>query len=155
MYDSTGGGFAAVCTFIEEDIIMDYSSKIITLEKALSLVKNGDTIVTGLGAAEAGLFMENVHNLHGKVSNIRIVNCNPTHACDFYNADYADTFTVDGWFFAPAMRKAQAQGNMAYIPNHLHLASSKWLYRNKPNIYVGSASMPDANGFISLSTSHT
>ena len=53
------------------------------------------------------------------------------------------------------MRKAQAQGNMAYIPNHLHLASSKWLYRNKPNIYVGSASMPDANGFISLSTSNT
>ena len=36
---------------------MDYRSKIIPLEKALSLVKSGDIIVTGLGAAEAGLFM--------------------------------------------------------------------------------------------------
>ena len=30
---------------------------------------------------------------------------------------------------------------MAYIPNHLHLAATKWLYRNKPNIFVASASM--------------
>ena len=32
-------------------------------------------------------------------------------------------------------------GFMAYIPNHLHLAATKWLYRNKPNIFVASASM--------------
>lgn len=134
---------------------MDYTSKIISLEKALSLVKSGDTVVTGLGAAEAGLFMENIHSLLGKVRDVKIVNCNPTHACDFYKAEYAETFAVDGWFFAPAMRKAHAQGNMAYIPNHLHLAAKKWLYRNKPNIFVASASMPDKNGYISLATSAT
>lgn len=134
---------------------MDYTSKIISLEKALSLVKSGDTVVTGLGAAEAGLFMENIHSLLGKVRDIKIVNCNPTHACDFYKAEYAETFAVDGWFFAPAMRKAHAQGNMAYIPNHLHLAAKKWLYRNKPNIFIASASMPDKNGYISLATSAT
>lgn len=53
------------------------------------------------------------------------------------------------------MRPAHEQGNMAFIPNHLHLAATKWLYRNKPNIYVGAASMPDKNGYISLSTSNT
>lgn len=62
---------------------------------------------------------------------------------------------VDGWFYAPSMRRAHEQGNMAFIPNHLHLAATKWLYRNKPNIYVGAASMPDKNGYISLSTSNT
>ena len=134
---------------------MDYTSKIISLEKALSLVKSGDTVVTGLGAAEAGLFMENIHSLLGKVRDVKIVNCNPTHACDFYKAEYAETFAVDGWFFAPEMRKDHAQGNMAYIPNHLHLAATKWLYRNKPNIFVASASMPDKNGYISLATSAT
>lgn len=134
---------------------MDYTSKIISLEKALSLVKSGDTIVTGLGAAEAGMFMENVHTLAGKVKDIKIVNCNPTHACDFYKSEYQDVFSVDGWFYAPAMRKAHAQGNMAFLPNHLHRAATTWLYRNKPNIFVASASMPDKNGFISLSTSNT
>lgn len=134
---------------------MDYTSKIISLEKAHSLVKSGDTIVTGIGASEAGLFMENIHTLAGSVRDVKIVNCNPTHSCEFYKPEYTDTFSVDGWFYAPAMRRAHEQGNMAFIPNHLHLAATKWLYRNRPNIYVGAASMPDKNGYISLSTSNT
>jgi acyl-CoA hydrolase len=134
---------------------MDYTSRVISLETALSLVKSGDTIVTGLGAAEAGSFMENLHLIADRVKDVRIVNCNPTHAAEFYNSEYVDSFSVDGWFFAPAMRRAHAQGNMAYIPNHLHLAAKKWLYRNKPNIFVASASMPDEHGYISLSTSNT
>ena len=62
---------------------------------------------------------------------------------------------MDGWFFAPQMRKAHANGNMAFIPNHLHLAAVKRLAFVKPNIYVGAASMPDKHGYISLSLSNT
>ena len=134
---------------------MSYQDKLISLEKALSLVKSGDIIVTGLGCAEAGLFMENIHTLAGKVKDVKIVNCNPTHAAQFYKPEYADSFSVDGWFYATPMRKAHEQGNMAYIPNNLHFAASKWLYRNHPNIFVAEASMPDEHGFISLSTSAT
>lgn len=57
--------------------------------------------------------------------------------------------------FAPQMRKAHGNGNMAYIPNHLHLAATKRLQFVKPNIYVGAASMPDKHGYISLSLSNT
>ena len=46
--------------------------KIITVEQALALVKDGDQIVTGLGATEAKLFLSNVHTLHGKVKNVTI-----------------------------------------------------------------------------------
>ncbi len=134
---------------------MSYKQKIITVEKALGLVKSGDCIVTGLGAAEAGLFMENLHSIADRVKDVKVVNCNPTHTCKFYNEEYSDSFYVSGWFFAPQMRKAHSQGNMAYIPNHLHLAAKKWLCSNHPNIYVGSASMPDRNGYVSLSTSNT
>ena len=134
---------------------MAYTSKIISLEAALALVKSGDTIVTGLGAAEAGLFMENIHTIADRVKDVKIVNCNPTHQCSFYAPEYVDSFRVDGWFYATPMRKAHEQGNMAYIPNNLHFAATKWLYRNKPNIFVASASMPDEHGYISLSTSCT
>ena len=134
---------------------MSFENKYISVEKALSMVKNGDIIVTGLGAAEAGLFMENIHTIADKVRGVTIVNCNPTHAGKFYAPEYVDSFSVNGWFYAPPMRKAHAQGNMAYIPNHLHLAATKWLYRNKPNIFVASASLPDEHGNISLSTSNT
>ena len=134
---------------------MSCEEKYISIEEALSKVKNGDVIVTGLGAAEAGLLMGSLHTIADRVRGVKVTNCLPTHPSEIYKSEYADSFEVDGWFYAPPMRKAHAQGNMSYIPNHLHLAATKWLYRHKPNIFVVAASMPDKDGNISLSTSNT
>ena len=134
---------------------MSCEEKYISIEEALSKVKNGDVIVTGLGAAEAGLLMGSLHTIADRVRGVKVTNCLPTHPSEIYKSEYADSFEVDGWFYAPPMRKAHAQGNMSYIPNHLHLAATKWLYRHKPNIFVAAASMPDKDGNISLSTSNT
>ncbi len=134
---------------------MNYEGKYISVERALSFVKSNDVIVTGLGAAEAGLFMGQLHAIAHRVRNVTVTNCLPTHPSEIYKPEYVDSFNVDGWFFAPQMRKAHSNGNMAYIPNHLHLAAVKRLAFVKPNIYVGAASMPDKHGYISLSLSNT
>ncbi len=132
-----------------------YEDKVISLEKALSLVKSGDVIVTGLGGAEAGAFMGALHTIADRVKGVRITNCLPMHQSQIYDEKYVDSFEVDGWFFSPQLRKSHPNGNMAYIPNHLHLAGTKRLFHLKPNIYVGAASMPDKHGYISLSLSNT
>lgn len=134
---------------------MSFEEKYISIEQALAMVKSNDVIVTGLGAAEAGLFMGRLHTIADRVRNVKITNCLPTHPSEIYKPEYVDSFEVDGWFFAPQMRKAHSNGNMAYIPNHLHLAAIKRLFYVKPNIYVGAASMPDKHGYISLSCSNT
>ena len=134
---------------------MQYEDKYISIEQALEMVKSGDVIVTGLGAAEAGLFMGQLHTIADRVRGVKVTNCPPTHPSQIYDPKYVDSFEVDGWFFAPQMRKAHANGNMAYIPNHLHLACTKRLQFVKPNIYVGAASMPDKHGYVSLSLSNT
>lgn len=135
---------------------MDYTQKVITVEKALKLVKDNDVIVTGLGAAEGREFLSKLHTLHGKVKNVTVTNCLPMGDYEFFtNPEYKDTFQLDGWFYSPAMRKAHANGNISFIPNHLHLAAIKRLDHKHTNIYVGSASMPDAHGYVSLSTSNT
>lgn len=134
---------------------MQYEDKYISIEQALEMVKSGDVIVTGLGAAEAGLFMGQLHTIAYRVRGVKVTNCLPTHPSQIYDPKYVDSFEVDGWFFAPQMRKAHANGNMAYIPNHLHLACTKRLQFVKPNIYVGAASMPDKHGYVSLSLSNT
>ena len=134
---------------------MNMQEKYIPVEHALSFVKSNDVIVTGLGAAEAGLFMGQLHTIAHRVRNVTVTNCLPTHPSEIYKPEYVDSFNVDGWFFAPQMRKAHANGNMAFIPNHLHLAAVKRLAFVKPNIYVGAASMPDKHGYISLSLSNT
>ena len=134
---------------------MSFEDKYISVEQALSFVKSGDVIVTGLGAAEAGAFMGQLHTIADRVKDVTVTNCLPMHPSKIYEAQYADSFNVDGWFYAAQLRGAHAQGNMSYIPNHLHFAGTKRLYHAKPNIYVGAATMPDKHGYISLSLSNT
>ncbi|MGB4587756.1 MAG: acetyl-CoA hydrolase/transferase C-terminal domain-containing protein [Clostridiaceae bacterium] len=134
---------------------MSYKDKVITLEQALNMVKSDDNIVTGLGAAEGKMFMDNIHTIADRVKNVTITNCLSMASGEFLNEEYKDSFNIDGWFFSPPMRKAFKNGNISFIPNHLHLAGWKRLEHVKPNIYVGSASMPDEHGYISLSCSNT
>ncbi|MBL4935495.1 acetyl-CoA hydrolase/transferase family protein [Clostridium sp. YIM B02515] len=134
---------------------MSYKDKLISVEEALNLVKSNDMIVTGLGSAEAQLFMNKLHTIAHKVENVTVTNCLPMSNGEFLKAEYRKSFNVDGWFYSPVLRKAHLNGNVSFIPNHLHLAGIKRLNHVKPNIYVGSASMPDKHGYISLSLSNT
>lgn len=134
---------------------MSYKDKIITISEALNLVESNSMIVTGLGAAEAQLFMNNLHTIADRVENVTVTNCLPMSNGEFLKAQYKKAFNVDGWFYSTPLRKAHLNGNISFIPNHLHLAGVKRLAHIKPNIYVGSAAMPDKHGYISLSLSNT
>ncbi len=134
---------------------MDYSKKLITVQEALAKVKSGDQIVTGLGSTEAHAFMLNLHTIADRVKNVTITNCLPMCDAPFIREEYRDSFFVDGWFYSPALRKAHKNGNIAYIPNHLHLAGSKRLFHVHTNLYIGACSMPDKHGYVSLSLSNT
>ena len=130
--------------------------KTITLDQALALVTDGCHIVAGLGAAEAQGFMNKIHTLAGSVNNITITNCLSMSKCEFLDKSYADTFTINGWFYSPPLRAAHPNGNVSFIPNHLHLAGKKRLaHVPNPTIYVGSATPPDKHGYMSLSVSNT
>ena len=133
----------------------DYSKKIVSIDKALSLVKSGDKIVTGLGAAEAREFFAHFHTILGKVKDVSVNNCLPLFAGEYLtNPSYAQYYDIHSWFYTPLLRKLHAQGNVSFIPNHLHLAGTRRLQYIKPNIYVGNASMPDRHGYVSLGLSN-
>lgn len=134
---------------------MSYKDKVITLEQALNMIKPDMNVVTGLGAGEAQLIMNNIHTIADRVKNVTITNCLSMAHGDFLGEEYVDSFNIDGWFFSPPLRRAFKNGNISFIPNHLHLAGWKRLDHVKPDIFVGTASMPDKHGFISLSTSNT
>ena len=128
----------------------------VTINEALALVQSGDYIVTGLGAAEGREFMTNLHTIADRVKDVTVSNCLPMGAYEFMvNPAYVGSFTTESWFYTPALRKAQANGNVSFIYNHLHLASYKRLCCRKPDIYVGICSMPDKHGYVSLSLSNT
>lgn len=135
---------------------MSYKKKIISVYDAISKVKDGDTIISGLGASEGRTFLSNLHRIYDKINNVTVTTCLPMTDCEYFsNPIYSEKFYMDSWFLTPATRKAWKNGNISFIPNHLHLAAYKRLFYRKPNIYVGSASMPDKHGYISLSLSNT
>ncbi|TXT16237.1 MAG: ach1 [Erysipelotrichaceae bacterium] len=134
---------------------MDYSKKIISAQDAVKLVKSGDMIVTGMAGAEGRDFLSNLHTVAKDVSNVTVTNCLPMSDQQFLTDEYKESFHIDGWFYSPTLRKAHKNGNCSFIPNHLHLAGTKRLAHVHTNIYVGSASMPDKHGYVSLSISNT
>lgn len=135
--------------------MVDYKNKIITVEDALKLVRSNDHIITGLGSAEGKAFLKQLHTIADRVENVTVNNCLPMDTYEFYqNPEYRKNFGVDGWFYAPGLRKAHKQGNISFIPNNLHFAASKRLTHIKPHIYVGNGTYPDEHGYISLSLSN-
>lgn len=132
----------------------DYKSKVIDLEKALSLVKDGCNIVTGLGAAEAKCFLGALHTIADKVKNVRVTNCLSVSEYEYTKPVYSDSFKIESWFYSAKQRKAHAHGNLSFIPNHLHLAASKRLWAAHPDIVVVNASMPDKHGYMSIGLSN-
>jgi len=135
-------------------------AKVISVEKALEMAKSYDYIVTGLGCSGAAAFMSKLHTIADRVQDVMISHCLPLtlpdmEPAEIYKYEYRNSFLVDGWFYAPVMRSSHKNGNMSYIPNHLHLAATRRLDYRKPDIYIGAASMPDKHGYVSLSLSNT
>lgn len=134
---------------------MKFKDKIISVQEALAKIKSSDVIVTGLGGAEAKEMLTQIHNIANDVENVTVTTCLPmTNAQYFSNPDYKYAFSMDGWFYTGDMRKAHKNGNISYIPNHLHLSATKRLDYVKPNVYIGNATPPDKHGFVSLSLSN-
>ncbi len=128
--------------------------RIISVEEAIALVKSGDHIVSGLGAAEPRRFLEKLHEVANNLNDVHVMTCLPMGVYEFFdNPNYRDHFLMEGWFYSGYMRKIHKNKNITFIPNHLHFAATKRLDYKKPNIYVGHCTPPDKHGFVSLGLS--
>ena len=135
----------------------DYSAKVITVEKALSLVKDGDHIVTGMAAAEAHDFFMDIHKIVDRgVKGVTVSNCLPMAEGKYLtDPDYIGKINVNAWFYTPQLRRNHAIDAVSYIPNHLHNAGWKRRQHIGTNIFICNASPPDKHGYMSISLSAT
>jgi len=133
----------------------DYSGKIISIEKALSLVKDGDYIVTSASAAEAHEFLMNLHKIvDWGVKDVSITTClTATEGKYLSDPAYAGKIDVDSWFYTPVLRRYQDTQTISHIPGHLRYYGKRRLQCKKPNIFIGNASLPDKHGYVSVSLS--
>jgi len=134
---------------------MDYKNKIISVDQALKLIKSNDVIVSGMVAAEPRAIFSRLHELDQSVKNVTVTNCLPMLDAEFFTKkENAKRFNVDSWFYSAALRKGHDNGNVHFIPNHLHLSAIRRFDYLHTNIYMGNATPPDEHGFVSLSLSN-
>ena len=135
----------------------DYSGKIISIEKALSMVKDGDHIVSGMAAAEARNFFLNIHQVIDRgVKDVTVSNCLPLAEGKYLtDPSYLGKININSWFYTPQLRRSQDSGAVCFIPNHLHLAGSKRRAHLKTDIFVCNATPPDKHGYMSTGLSAT
>lgn len=126
-----------------------------SIQDIYTLLRNDDEIVVGMMGAEPQLFLQGLHTVFPKLNHLRITNCLPMgHYPIYTNPQLAKYVQIDSWFLSPVLRKAYVNGNISYIPSHLHMAAVRYLQTKKPRIYVGAASMPDTKGNLTLSLSN-
>lgn len=133
-----------------------YKSKLICREEALGMIASGDQVISAMAAAEPRGILTELHTIADRVKDVTVVTCLPMGSYEYFsNSAYKDSFTMEGWFYSPAIRKAHENGNVSFIPNHLHLSAPKRLAYRSPRIFIGTASPMDRHGYLSLSLSAT
>ena len=136
--------------------MFDYRSKCVSVQQALSLVKNGHVITVGMAGAEPYEFLMQLHTIADRVEDVTITNSLPTIQGEYLTnfMQYQKAFKIDSWFYSGQLRALQHTGRISFIPNCLHFAGFKRNCAVHTNIFISSASMPDEDGYIALSCSN-
>ncbi len=105
-----------------------YNSKKKTLAEILSFVCSDSTIAAGTAAMAPHEFLSNIHTISPAISNVQILSCLLVEKYEFYtNPEYKDRFFSNSLFYTSWKRDFHTQGNISFLPAHLHLAGSKYL----------------------------
>jgi acyl-CoA hydrolase len=132
-----------------------YKKKLISIDDVLNRLKDGDTIVVGLGGAQPFGFLENLHKIKDKVMGVKIITCLLLKNYEFlkYCGRENSPFILESWYLSDFERKVYNDGRATYIPNNLHRAGIEKILNEKIDYYIGTATPMDDKGFFSLSLS--
>lgn len=135
-----------------------YEQKRMTVFGALSLIQSGDLVFVSQSAAEPMVILDQLHTIqNNSVTGVEIQNCFPVKNYEYIsNPAYRDNFTIHGWYYTPALRKAHLAGNVTFTPQHAHTAVQKRLsgLGDRRLVLLCSVSPMDRHGYFSLSTSN-
>lgn len=129
-----------------------YKRKLVSVEEILSKINSGDEIVSAMAASEPQGILSKLHTIKDRVENVTVVVCLPMKNYDFFmDPSMKGHFLTESWFYTAGLREAHKYGTVSFIPNHLHLASTKRLHYRKPRFFLGTATPMDKHGYFSLS----
>ncbi|HEX7540586.1 MAG TPA: acetyl-CoA hydrolase/transferase C-terminal domain-containing protein [Anaerolineales bacterium] len=131
-----------------------YKKKLISIPEAVSMLHSHQTIGVAMAASEPPGLLTELGRHKDHLEDVTVWVCLPMRVYDFIQKpEMNDHFFVENWFYGAPDRKVHSEGRVSYIPNNLHQAATNKLQaaKNKVNVFWGTATPPDARGYMSLS----
>lgn len=132
-----------------------FRSKLLSIPEAVGLVQPGYTICGAMAAAEAPGLLAELGRQAERLHDVTVWVCLPLRTYDFiYKPEMAGRFFVENWFYGAPDRQVHPEGRVSYVPNNLHRAALDKLHAKRHvDVFWGTATPPDAHGYMSLSLS--
>lgn len=131
-----------------------YKSKLRTIEEAIQCIQSNYDVVVAQCASEPQGTMSKLHLIADRVENVRVFSVLTLKPYDFYmKPEMKGHFELASWFHAPGSREALKKGigTVTYVPNMLHRAAADRIHAHAPEVFIGTCTPIDKNGFVSLS----
>ena len=131
-----------------------YKSKLISIDEAVSKLRSDWDVIVAQCASEPQGLMSRFHTMADRVENVRVFSVLTLKPYDFYmKPEMKGRFELCSWFHAPGSREAlkKGAGTVTYVPNMLHRAAIDRIQVRRPDVFFGTCTPPDKNGFVSLS----
>ena len=128
-----------------------YNEKLITIPEAVSKVESNMKVATAMAGSEPQGLLTELGKHKDEVENVNIVTCLMMGDYEFLKPEMKGHFLNETWFYGPGDRANHKHGNVTYIPNNLHEAGTMKIENDNINIFWGTATSMDKNGFFSLS----
>lgn len=131
----------------------EYRSKLRTVPQILNLIQSHQSIVAGCTGDEPVEVLRELHTIHGRVEDVKVLLFGLPEPYEFaVDPKYKDVFYTASSFSDKSTRAAHEGRSMHFVPSHGHDATdtTRRLREEHPDWYIGRASLPDRNGYVSL-----
>lgn len=136
-----------------------YQSKLMTADKALELIRDGDHIFSAQATAEPVELMSHLQHLKETgVKNCRLTTCLPLkdYPC-FHDQEMKNVLEHHAWFMSAGLRRSYEEGLVSPVPQSSTSILRKTLQRceaeHRRPVLLCTLSPMDEQGFLSLSVS--
>jgi acyl-CoA hydrolase len=131
-----------------------YKKKLISIPEAVGKIQSHQTLGVAMAASEPPGLLTELGKHKDRLVDVTVWVCLPLRVYDFIQKpEMNGHFFVENWFYGGPDRQVHSEGRVSYIPNNLHQAATNKLLasKNKVNVFIGTATPPDARGYMSLS----
>lgn len=136
------------------DGVKEYQDKLLSLQDAVAMIQSNQTVCVAMAGAEPPGLLEELGRQAERLENVTTWTCLPMRAYDiFTRPEMEGRFFNENWFYGAPDRKVHLEGRVSYTPNNLHTAATDKLHStgNHVDVFIGTATLPDKQGFMSLS----